>query len=122
MAVDRVHADPHVKADAGRVALQRGPVVFCLEGVDNEGRVRNLCLPEKAELTASFGSKQLGDVVVIRGQAVAVTRAADGKRVTRPVKFQAVPYYAWDNRKPGEMVVWLPEKPELADSAAKDRR
>ena len=40
---------------------------------------------------------------------------ADGPIVSQPVRFQAVPYFAWDNRGPGEMVVWLPEKPELAE-------
>ena len=46
MPVERVYADPKVKADVGRVALQRGPVVYCLEGVDNDGQVRNLVSAE----------------------------------------------------------------------------
>ena len=54
MPVERVHAHPKVKANAGRVALQRGPVVYCLEGVDNAGMVRNLCLPPQAKLSAAF--------------------------------------------------------------------
>ena len=53
MPVRRVYADPHVKADEGRVALQRGPVVYCLEGVDNGGQVRDFALPKDAELTTS---------------------------------------------------------------------
>ena len=72
MPVERIHADPHVKADAGKVALQRGPVVYCLEGVDNDGKVRNLCLPKDAELTATFEKDLLRGVVVIRGEALAV--------------------------------------------------
>jgi DUF1680 family protein len=116
MPVERVYADAHVKADVGRVALQRGPVVYCLEGVDNDGKVRNLTLPKDAKLTASFDKDLLGGVVVVRGEALAVTGADDdGKPKTESVKFQAVPYSVWDNRKPGPMVVWLPEKPELAE-------
>ena len=69
MPVERVYADSHVKADAGRVALQRGPVVYCLEGVDNNGQVRNLVLPKDAKLTTSFEKDLLGGVVVIKGEA-----------------------------------------------------
>jgi DUF1680 family protein len=117
MPVQRVHADPHVKADIGRVALQRGPIVYCLEGVDNGGQPRSFVLPKTAKLTASFEKDLLGGVEVVRGEALQVSRDKDGKRVTRPVRFQAVPYYAWDNRAPGQMVVWLPQTPDLAEIA-----
>jgi DUF1680 family protein len=120
MPVERVYAHPKVKADVGRVALQRGPVVYCLEGVDNDGRVRNLCLPRDAKLSAAFEKKLLRGVVVVRGEALAVSRDKNDKRVTRPVHFRAVPYATWDNRKPGEMVVWLPEDPALAEIPGED--
>jgi DUF1680 family protein len=119
MPVERVHADPRVKADVGRVALQRGPVVFCLEGVDNGGQVRSLALPGDARLESHFEKDLLGGVVVVTGEALAVTRP-DDQFVTRPVKFKAVPYYAWDNRAPGPMVVWLPEDPRLAEVPGED--
>jgi uncharacterized protein len=115
MRVRRVHADPKVKADVGRVALMRGPVVFCLEGVDNGGRVRNLCLPPEAKLSASFRKDLLGGVVEVTGEALAITRGEGGKRATRPLSFRAVPYYAWANRTPGEMIVWLAERPGVAE-------
>jgi DUF1680 family protein len=118
MPVERVYADPHVKADVGRVALQRGPVVFCLEDVDNGGHVRNLCLARDAKLTASFDKDLLGGVEVVRGAALAVSRRDDRKPRVRRVPFRAVPYFAWDNRAPGEMAVWLPEKPGLAEVPA----
>jgi uncharacterized protein len=121
MPVQRIYADPHVKADVGRVALMRGPVVYCLEGVDNDGQVRNLCLPHDAKLTATFEKDLLRGVVVVRGEALAVSREKeDAERATRPVKFQAVPYSTWDNRQPGPMVVWLPETPELAEIAGEE--
>jgi hypothetical protein len=115
MSVERIYADPKVKADIGRVALQRGPVVYCLEGVDNDGKVRNLTLPKDAKLNAFFEKDLLGGVEVIRGDALAVSRGEDNKLVTGPVKFQAVPYSTWDNRKAGPMVVWLPETPDCAE-------
>jgi DUF1680 family protein len=119
MAVERVYADPHVKADVGRVALQRGPVVYCLEGVDNGGQVRNLVLPRNARLESHFEKDLLGGVVVVTGEALAVTRPREAL-VTRSVKFKAVPYYAWDNRDAGQMVVWLPEDPARAEIPGED--
>jgi DUF1680 family protein len=120
MPVKRVYADPHVKADAGRVALQRGPIVYCLEGVDNDNRPRSFVLPKDVKLTSAFVKEQLGGVVVVRGRAQVVSRDENGKLVTRPVKFQAVPYSAWDNRAAGQMVVWLPERPDLAEVPGED--
>jgi uncharacterized protein len=108
MPVERVYADPRVKADVGRVALQRGPIVYCLEGVDNGGEVSNLRLPRASKLDASFDKDLLGGVVVVRGEARVV--AGDGD--ARSVQFRAVPYSLWDNRQPGPMVVWLPEETE----------
>ncbi len=117
MPVERVYADPHVKADVGRVALQRGPVVYCLEGVDNSGSVRNLCLPKNAKLSASLEKDVLGGVVVVTGEALAVSHPEE-KPATTPVTFRAVPYVAWDNRKPGQMMVWLAETPERVELPA----
>lgn len=121
MPVERVYAHPNVKADVGRVALQRGPVVYCLEGVDNEGHVRDLCLSRDGNLMWTFEKELLGGVVVVRGEALSVSRGDEGKRVMRRVKFLAVPYSAWDNRQPGAMVVWLPETPELAEISEQNK-
>src|SRR5262249_15693243 len=118
--VERVYADPRVKADVGRVALQRGPVVYCLEGVDNGGQVRNLTLPPEAKLSSAFRKDLLGGVTVVTGDALAAARGPGEKLETKPVKCEAVPYSVWDNREPGPMVVWLPEKPELAEVPGED--
>jgi DUF1680 family protein len=119
MPVERVHANPHVKADLGRVALQRGPVVYCLEGVDNGGSVRNLCLPKEAKLTASFEKDLLGGVVVVKSEALAVSRPKE-QLETKAVAFRAIPYFAWDNRAPGQMIVWLAEEPGRAEVPGED--
>jgi DUF1680 family protein len=116
MPVRRVYADPLVKADLGRVALERGPVVYCLEGVDNGGQARNIVLPKDTKLTAEFDKDLLGGVTVIKGDAQAVTALDDDdKPIVKATSFTAVPYCVWDNRKPGPMAVWLPERPELAE-------
>ncbi len=114
MPVERIEAHPHVRQDAGRIALQRGPVVYCLEEVDNGKDLDDLILPRTAKLTAVLKPGLLGGVVVIKGQALRRSTApwTDGLYQASPtplrrVAFLAVPYAVWSNRKPGEMVVWI---------------
>ena len=100
MPVRRVLANDLVHADTHRVALERGPIVFCAEWPDNPAAsVRGLTLPDTAALTATFEPDLLNGVETIHGQAL------DTNQVTQP--FTAIPYYAWANRGPGEMTVWL---------------
>jgi hypothetical protein len=120
MPAERVYADPQVDADVGRVAIQRGPVVYCLEGCDHGGHARDLCLPKESELSSCFVPDLLGGVNVVRGEALEVARGEAGELSTKKRTFQAVPYFSWDNREPGQMVVWLPESPDLAEVAGED--
>jgi len=95
MPVRRIEAHPRVQADAGRVAIQRGPIVYCFEEVDNPGGVRNIILARDPQFEAEHRPDLLGGVTVVK----CVDRG--GRRLT------AVPYYAWDHRAPGEMAVWV---------------
>lgn len=104
MPVRRVRADARVDADRGRVALARGPVVYCVEGVDNNGRVSDLFLPDDAMLTVEHPADLLGKVVVLKADA----RRLDGAGDDTSAALVAVPYYANTNRGPTEMAVWLP--------------
>ncbi len=115
MEIRRVHADPRVRADRGRTALARGPVVYCFEAVDNGGRARNLVLPPGAPLSARFDRDLFGGTVVIEGPGKAVAEEK-GERKLVPARLRAIPYSLWDNRAPGEMVVWIPEDPLLAET------
>jgi hypothetical protein len=115
MPVRRVAANAAVEADQGRVALQRGPLVFAAEWPDNPGgRVRNLLLADDAALTTEFRNDLLGGVQVIRGRAAALTLDAQGQASRREQDFLAIPYYAWANRGAGEMTVWIPNRPTSA--------
>ena len=107
MSIRRVHAHPRVAADAGRAALQWGPLVYCVEAVDHGGQVDNLVLPAEAVLSAQHRPDLLGGVTVLTGQAQ--TRAEDGR--TAPAEFTAIPYFAWNHRGAGAMAVWLIEDP-----------
>ncbi len=107
----RIIADERVVEDASRVALQRGPIVFCAEGVDNGGRVLNLVLPDEAELEYWQRPDLLGGVAILTAKAEAVEMNAEGKITSRAAHdLMMVPYFAWAYRGPGEMAVWLPRK------------
>jgi hypothetical protein len=108
MPVRRVVANENVKADVGRVALQRGPIVYCAEWPDNpNGKVHNLLLPDDQPLTAAFEPALLNGVETITGKAFSVTKDADGRLVKTEQDFKAIPYFVWANRGRGEMAVWL---------------
>jgi DUF1680 family protein len=101
MPIRRVVAHVNVEADRGRVALQRGPLVYCLEHPDVPGgNVHDLILPDDSQLQDAWREDLLDGVQVIIGR---VLRATDGGTV----EFSAIPYYAWAHRGPGEMAVWL---------------
>jgi DUF1680 family protein len=111
MEVRRVTANAHVPDDIGKVALQRGPIVYCAEWPDNFGKTGNIILPENATLTSTHKPDLLNGVTVLTGEAIALDIDETGQNVTtvkRP--FTAIPYYAWAHRGDGEMTVWFPEK------------
>jgi hypothetical protein len=111
----RVHADPRVAADAGRVALMRGPLVYCVEGVDNGGRARNVVVPKEARIDATAHVELPGVTVLRIDGAETVVASGEGGSIERGRPILAVPYYLWANRGANEMVVWLPETRELAE-------
>jgi hypothetical protein len=108
MAVRRVLAAEPVAEDRGMVAIERGPLVFCVEQADNPGGVFNLVLPDDAALAFSYRENRLGGLGEIRGTAQALGRGDDRASVVKaPRDFTAIPYFAFGNRAPGEMSVWL---------------
>jgi DUF1680 family protein len=122
MPIRRVVARDEVKADRGRVALQRGPIVFCLEGPDNDGKVRNMVITDEAKLESEYRPELLNGVVVLTGKAQLAKRTRDGKVVSAGVRpFTAIPYYAWAHRGAAPMAVWAARelstaRPEPADT------
>ncbi len=115
MPVRRVIAHPEVKADRGKVALQRGPIVFCLEWPDNDGKVMNLVIPDDAKLKAEYRPELLNGVVVLTGSARVAKRTPNGNIVPAGEKpFTAIPYYAWAHRGRGQMTVWPAREPQAA--------
>jgi hypothetical protein len=97
MPVRRVLAHPNVKDCVGKVALQRGPIVYCFEGADHGGRVLDLAMPADAAFAPRRREDLLGGTTVLEGKLL---RAGERIRAT------AIPYHLWSNRGAGEMVVW----------------
>ena len=109
MPVRRVTATEKVAADRGRVALERGPIVYCAEWVDSPDKhVRNIVLSDSQKLKADFEPSLLNGVEVIRGEAVDYKYEQNGQVAHTTEAFTAIPYYAWANRGPGQMEVWIP--------------
>ncbi|HKV98433.1 MAG TPA: beta-L-arabinofuranosidase domain-containing protein [Vicinamibacterales bacterium] len=114
MPVRRVVADPRVRDDAGRVTLERGPIVYAAEWPDNGGHALNIVVPDDAKLASEFRGDLLGGVEVITGKVQAMARAGDGQLRAQPHQLVAIPYFAWANRGMGEMQVWLPREADRA--------
>jgi uncharacterized protein len=108
MPARRVLAHAKVTADAGLVAVERGPLVYCAEGADHDGRALDLVLPDDARLTPVSQPNVLGGITVLRGPGQRITTGADGVRRSEPAELTLVPYYAWNHRGAGPMTVWLP--------------
>ncbi|MBN1993315.1 MAG: glycoside hydrolase family 127 protein [Anaerolineae bacterium] len=117
MPVERIEAHPRVRQDAGRFALQRGPVVYCLEEADNGPNLAHVLIPGENKLAVTFERDLLGGVSVITGQALRRDTNDWQNTLYRPLEssnmlpftFKAIPYCCWANRQPGEMRVWLRE-------------
>ncbi|MDF1514791.1 MAG: glycoside hydrolase family 127 protein [Anaerolineae bacterium] len=98
LKIHQVHSHPLLETNAGLIALERGPLVYCVEGVDHQGSVFDLTIPAEAKLEAHHRPDLLHGVTVLTGE---VQSNGDAARLT------AIPYYAWSHRGIGEMTVWL---------------
>ncbi len=115
MMIQKIHANANIKSDIDRVALQRGPIVYCLEWPDNpDGHVTSLVLDEKAEMQATFIPDLLNGVEVITAKGTSVRQTLKGIEAGENQGITAIPYCAWANRGAGEMLVWIPEKSTAA--------
>jgi len=103
MKIRRVIADKRIKDDENLTALEYGPVVYCVEGIDNNNQLDNLTLPDDAALKVKKRNDLLQGVNIISGEIPAKGNTAERR-------FTAIPYYAWSNRGTGTMKVWLPRK------------
>ncbi|MHC4563972.1 MAG: glycoside hydrolase family 127 protein, partial [Planctomycetota bacterium] len=114
MPVELIETHPNVRQDAGKVAVQRGPIVYCLEEADNGKRLHDLRITRDTKFTAKFDPKLLGGVTVLTAKATKRDATAWSDDLYSPhatklttTTIKAIPYSVWANRKEGEMLVWL---------------
>ena len=108
MEVRKVVADAQIKNNIGKVALQRGPVMYCAEWADNQGKASNIIVPANAGFSAVFKPELLNGVETIRATVPVVLIGNDETVSTQPREVTLIPYCAWANRGKGEMMVWFP--------------
>jgi DUF1680 family protein len=118
---ERLEAHPQVPEDRGKVALRRGPLIYCLEEPDHAVDIDRIVLPLRAKLESRFEPQLLNGVTVIVGQGTQLRAEGWENRLYRPlvpaqpqpqpVSIKAIPYYAWGNRQLGKFVVWIPSAP-----------
>jgi len=116
MDIRRTASNPRITGNAGQIALERGPFVYCIEDADLEAGALTVALPRNEALRAREDAALLSvPVTVIEGKCIAPAAAVDDRPYhaacsdSREISFRAIPYFAWDNRTAGSMRVWIPE-------------
>ena len=116
MPIRLMEANPRVRADAGKVAVTRGPLVYCLEEADNGKLLQNLSLSYAPDFNCHFEKDMANGVVVIDANGHRTSEKSWGEdqlyRVysdnkKEDVRMTFIPYYSWANRTPGELLVWV---------------
>lgn len=111
MDVQRVTANDKLPEDAGKIALQRGPIMYCAEWKDNDGKAGNLIVPKNTVFTTAYEPALLNGVTVLKANVKSVNINEAAQTVSTENKtMTAIPYYSWANRGKGEMTVWFPEQ------------
>ncbi len=118
MVTKQIIADARLQDNTGKVALQRGPLIYCAEGVDNYGSTGNIIIPDTAVLEPQFETGTLNGIVVLKGYVPKVEITGNKvQTIDRP--FTAIPYFAWANRGKTEMKVWFPQQVKAIDLLTK---
>lgn len=110
MEIRTVIANQKVKDDIGKIALQRGPLMYCAEWIDNNGKTGNIILPAGTNFASAYRADLLNGITVLNAEIPAVIIQGNVNVSTVKQKFTAIPYYSWANRGKGEMTIWFPEE------------
>ena len=113
-----VEANPHVEADRGRVAVERGPIVYCAEWPDNDFSVRSVLMNRTPQFGTEFRGDMLYGIQTVKTRAQTLRFDESGRLVADDVTLTMIPYYAWAHRGAGEMTVWLPSDLTAANPVA----
>jgi hypothetical protein len=119
MEVRKVVANENIKDDINKIALQRGPLIYCAEWPDNNGKTSNIILPPNTSFSAEFNAGLLNGVTILKAEVPAVVINNNESIATVKQSFIAIPYYSWANRGKGEMEVWFPTQVKDIELLAK---
>lgn len=120
MDVQRVIATDKLPEDAGKIALQRGPIMYCAEWKDNDGKASNIIIPQNTTFTAAYDANRLNGITILKGDVKTIQVDADGQNISTANKtMTAIPYYSWANRGKGEMTVWFPQQVKYVELITK---
>ncbi|MCD4793213.1 MAG: glycoside hydrolase family 127 protein [Bacteroidales bacterium] len=116
MPVRKVVAHEKVKEDKGKFSVERGPLVYCAEWIDNGGKVRNLLLDKNTDFTYEYKENLIKGINILKGKSKSLSiNKSDNTATETEQNFIAVPYYAWAHRGNGEMAVWFPYEKSAAN-------
>ena len=102
-----VTANAKVEADRGRIAVERGPLVYCAEWPDNNFDVFHFVLPKQPSFTVTDSPKLMGGLKTISTSGQCLSQDASGRVKVTDAKLTLIPYYAWNHRGAGRMEVWM---------------
>lgn len=116
MPVRRVQAHKEVKYDEGLLSMERGPIVYGLESIDQKkDYLFDVVIPRDSKIESHFEKNLLNGVMVLEGNAYSVEKdSVNGNTIEKPFTFKAIPYSTWNNRGQGQLVVWTPETSQYA--------
>lgn len=116
MPVKRTQAHAEVKYDKGLLSMERGPILYGLEGIDQtEEYVFDIVIPRTSKIESKYEKDLLNGVVTLEGDAYRVAKDPETQElVEKPIRFKAIPYSTWNNRGVHQLVVWIPESSEYA--------
>lgn len=116
MPVRRVQAHKDVKYDEGLLSMERGPIVYALESIDQKkDYLFDVVIPRDSKIEPHFEKSLLNGVIVLEGNAYSVEKdSISGSTVEKPFTFKAIPYSTWNNRGQGQLIVWTPETSQYA--------
>jgi len=119
MPVRKVIANENVTEDIGKFSIERGPIVYCAEWVDNGGKVRNLLLDKNTAFINEFNETLINGVNLLKGKSKSLSiDKSNNSIIEKEQNFVAIPYYAWAHRGNGEMTVWFPYEKSAANPIA----
>ncbi|MBK5720116.1 glycoside hydrolase family 127 protein [Dysgonomonas sp. Marseille-P4677] len=116
MPIRRVQAHKEVKYDEGLLSIERGPIVYALESIDQKNNyLFDIVIPRDSKIDSHFEKNLLNGVMVLEGNASIIEKdSTNGKLIEQPFTFKAIPYSTWNNRGQGQLVVWTAETSEYA--------